>query len=132
VRFDILSAPVIQQKRRERDFHAESWSASYRFDPDGWFSRQLLSTAPSTKENSGFRNERVDTLINAARQTADKQQRLELYAEIESITNEELPIFYLHHLTLLEAGASKLKGYQPAISGLFSTQQAGIRTTWLA
>jgi peptide/nickel transport system substrate-binding protein len=132
VRFDIYSAPVILQKRREREFHADSMAASYRFDPDGWFSRQFLSTAPSTKENSGFRNEQVDQLIITARQTADKQKRLELYAEIDSIVNDELPILYLHHLTLLEAGALKLKGYQPAISGLFSTQRAGVRTAWLA
>jgi hypothetical protein len=35
-------------------------------------------------------------------------------------------------LTLLEAGVLHLKGYQPAISGPFSTQGAGIRTAWLA
>jgi hypothetical protein len=46
--------------------------------------------------------------------------------------NDELPILYLHHLTLLEAGALNLNGYQPAISGPFSTQGAGIRTAWLA
>jgi hypothetical protein len=54
-----------------------------------------------------------------------------LYAEIDSIVNEELPVLYLHHLTLLEAGAMHLQGYQPAISGLFSTAGGGIRTAWL-
>jgi peptide/nickel transport system substrate-binding protein len=132
VKFDVLSAPVLRQKRRERDFHADSMSASYRFDPDGWFSRFFLSTSPSTKESSGFRNERADKLIVEARQTADKRKRLALYTEIDSLVNEELPILYMHHLTLLEAGSLKLQGYQPAISGLFSTKGAGIRTAWLA
>jgi peptide/nickel transport system substrate-binding protein len=132
VKFDILSAPVLRQKRREREFHADSMAASYRFDPDGWFSRFFLSTSPSTKESSGFRNERVDRLIVEARQTADKRKRLALYTEIDSVVNEELPVLYMHHLTLLEAGSMKLQGYQPAISGLFSTRGAGIRTAWLA
>jgi peptide/nickel transport system substrate-binding protein len=132
VKFDIISAPVLRQKRRERDFHADSMAASYRFDPDGWFSRFFLSTSPSTKESSGFRNERVDNLIVEARQTADKRQRLALYTEIDSLVNEELPVLYMHHLTLLKAGSMKLQGYQPAISGLFSTRGAGIRTAWLA
>jgi len=32
---------------------------------------------------------------------------------------------------LLEAGVMHLKGYQPAISGPFSTAGGGIRTAWL-
>ncbi len=123
---------VLRKKRRDRDFHAATAAASYRFDPDGWFSRQILSTAPSTKQGSGFRNPKADALIREARRMADQQKRLELYAAIDSIVNEELPILYLHHLTLLEAGVLNLNGYQPAISGPFSTQGAGIRTTWLA
>jgi ABC-type transport system substrate-binding protein len=132
VRYNIYGAPILRRKRRDRDFDAESTSASYRFDPDGWFFRNLYSTAPSTQRTSGFHNARADKLIIEARRTADKQKRLELYAEIDSIVNEELPILYLYHLTMLQAGAMHLKGYQPAISGPFSIRGAGIRTAWLA
>ncbi|MDH3599204.1 MAG: ABC transporter substrate-binding protein [Candidatus Tectomicrobia bacterium] len=128
----IYDAPILAHQRRTRAFHAESTAASYRFDPDGWFSRQILSTAASTQSASGFRHEKADTLIATARRTADTRKRLELYAEIESLVNEALPILYLHHLTLLEAGMMHLKSYQPAISGPFSTRGAGIRTAWLA
>ncbi len=131
VKLDVLSAPILRQKRRDREFHADSMAASYRFDPDGWFSRYFLSTSPSTQEHSGFRDERVDRLIVEARQTADPRKRRELYTEIESLVNEALPILYMHHLTLLEAGSMKLQGYAPAISGLFSTKGAGIRSAWL-
>jgi ABC-type transport system substrate-binding protein len=129
---NIYEAPVLRKKRRDRDFHASPASASYRFDPDGWFSRSILSTAPSTQRSSGFRNVRADKLITEARRTADRHKRLELYTEIDSIVNTELPILYIHHLTLLEAGVMRLKGYQPGISGPFSTRGAGIRTAWLA
>jgi ABC-type transport system substrate-binding protein len=132
VQHHIYELPVLRQKRRDRDFDAESTAGSYRFDPDGWFSRHLLSISPSTKEFSGFRSERADKLIVEARQTINKQKRLELYAEIESIVNEELPYLYIHNLTLLEAGVMNLKGYQPAASGLFTTKGGGIRTAWLA
>ena len=132
VKLDLYSAPILRQKRRAREFHAEVTSASYRFDPDGWFSRNILSTSPSTQEHSGFRDPRVDSLIEAARQTAERQKRLELYTEIDSVVNEELPLLYLHHVTLLQAGAIQLQGYQPAIAGLFSFSGGGIRTAWLA
>lgn len=128
----IYDTQELNQKRQARAFHAESTAASYRFDPDGWFSRYLHSKATSTRATSGFRHAQVDTLIDTARSAPDKLKRLELYAEIDSIINQELPILYLHHLTLFEVGVMHLNGYQPAISGLFSTQGAGIRTAWLA
>jgi peptide/nickel transport system substrate-binding protein len=128
----IDDSPALRQRRRDRSFHVEPTSASYRFDPDGWFSRAILSTSPSTQMDSGFSNERADRLIAEARRVADRHKRLELYAEIEGIVNEELPMLYLNHVTLLEAGAMNLHGYQPAVSGAFSTRGAGLRTAWLA
>lgn len=132
VRFLLDGAPVLRRRRRDRKFHMESTSASYRFDPDSWFGNVVLSTSPTNRTLSGFHNARADRLIMEARQTADKQKRLELYGEIESIINEEVPLLYLHHITLLEAGARNLQDYQPGISGAFSTRGAGIRTAWLA
>ena len=123
---------ILRQKQRDRDFHAISAAASYRFDPDGWFSREILSTSPSNQQGSGFNHAKADQLILEARQTPERDKRLALYAEIDSIVNEELPLLYLHHLTLLEAGVANLRGYQPAISGPFSTRGAGIRIAWLA
>ena len=128
----VLGEPVLRKKRRDRDFHAMPAAASYRFDPDGWFAREFLSTAMANRQGSGFQNDQADRLILEARGTADRAKRLERYTALESLVNDELPILYLHHLTLLEAGALNLHGYQPAISGAFSTQGAGIRTAWLA
>jgi len=131
VRFNIYDEVALNQKRRERAFDADSTAASYRWDPDGWFSRQILSTAPATKTNSGFHNEQADRLIAEARRAADRTRRLDLYAAIDSIVNAELPLLYLHHLTLLEAGSRRLKGYQPSVSGAFSIRGGGIRTAWM-
>lgn len=132
VHHNTYDSTVIRKKQRARDFHAVSTSASYRFDPDGWFSRAVLSTSPSNQQGSGFNHPKADQLILEARKTPDRNKRLTLYAEIDSIVNEELPMLYLHHLTLLEAGVPNLRGYQPAISGPFSTHGAGIRTAWFA
>jgi peptide/nickel transport system substrate-binding protein len=132
VTFLIDDDPVLRDRRRNRSFHAEASGAGYRFDPDGWFSRMFLSTSATNRMHAGFRHNKVDRLITEARQTADKQKRLALYTEVESLVNEELPILYLHHVALLEAGSMHLKGYQPGISGAFSSKGAGIRTAWLS
>jgi peptide/nickel transport system substrate-binding protein len=132
VNYNVYDAAVLLQKKRSGEFHADSQANAYRFDPDGHVSRNVLSTSPQTKETSRFRNERADKLVLEARQTADIKKRLELYREIEVIVNEELPILYTHHLTLLEAGAMNLKNYTPGISGAPSTKGAGIRVAWMA
>jgi peptide/nickel transport system substrate-binding protein len=132
VKYNIYDAAVLRQKRRAGDFHADSMAGSYRFDPDGWFSRQVISTSPLTQGQSRFRNERADKLIIEARQTADKAKRLELYHEIDTIVNEELPVLYTHHLTLLEAGGMNIKDYRPSISGSPNTHGAGLRAAWMA
>lgn len=59
------------------------------------------------------------------------EERLEMYGDIDSIINEELPILYLHHLTLLEAGSLRVKGETPAVSGAFSSKGGGMRTAWI-
>ncbi len=131
VQYNIYDAPVLRQKRRDRAFHADSAAGSYRFDPDGWFSRQILSDGSQTQRESGFRNEKADKIIAEARKTQDQKKRLEMYHDVEMIINEELPILYTHHLTLLEAASLKLKNYTPGISGAPSTQGAGIRVAWM-
>mgnify|MGYP001465418066 FL=1 len=132
VNYNVYDAAVLREKRRSGDFHADSMAAAYRFDPDGWVSRQILSTAPTNKETSRFKNARVDKLIAEARTIVDKQKRLHIYAELDSIVNEELPLLYTHHLTLLQAGTPNLKNYQPGVNGAFRLQGSGVRAAWLA
>jgi peptide/nickel transport system substrate-binding protein len=132
VNYEVVDTSVRSSKRRSGDFHVDSAAGSYRFDPDGYFGRQVLSTSAYTKQMSRFRNERADKLILEARKTADIKKRLEIYREVDGIVNDELPYLYTHHLTLLEAGAMNIKNYQPAISGAPSTRGSGIRTAWMA
>lgn len=132
VKLNISDAAVLRQMRRKGDFHAESMGGSYRFDPDGWFSRQILSTSSMTQGQSRFHNERADKLIVEARQTIDKKIRLELYAELDSIVNEELPVLYTQNAAMMQAGVKNLMGYQPGVSGHPSSSKAGFRTAWLA
>lgn len=132
VKLNISDAAVLRQMRRKGDFHAESMGGSYRFDPDGWFSRQILSTSSMTQGQSRFHNERADKLIVEARQTVDKKKRLELYAELDSIVNDELPVLYTQNAAMMQAGVKNLMGYQPGVSGHPSSSNAGFRTAWLA
>ena len=132
VNYTIVDSAIIRQRRRAGEFHADSEAGAYKFDPDGWYAREIHSQGATTKYVTRFRNEKADKLIEEARGTRDPKKRLEIYTEVDSIVNEELPVLFTHHLTLLEAGVMNLQNYQPAISGSPHTQGAGLRVAWMA
>ena len=135
VRHEIHPNNVLREKYRQGAgqagvYDAESSANAYRADPDGWFYRSLRSTASTTKLRSGYQNEAVDKLIQEARITRDRRQRLTLYTEVENIINQDLPLIYTHTVPLLQGGVKSLAGYQPAFAGPFSTVRSGIRTAY--
>ena len=131
VAYNVYDWAVYGKKIRAGEFHVTNSGGSYRFDPDGWYSRQVLSSAPLTRR-IGFRHDKADKLIHEARGTVGKRKRLALYAEVDSIINDELPYLYTINASMLQGGSMRLKGHQPALSGPFTTAGGGIRTAWLA
>jgi peptide/nickel transport system substrate-binding protein len=131
VTFEIHPTPVIQDKYNKGAFDLDSSANSYRIDPDGWFSRSILSTAPETRRRHGYVNEKVDQLILAARVERDKDKRRQMYADVESLINKDLPLVYTHYVSLLQAGTKKIHGYKPAFTGPFQYAGGGLRTTWI-
>ncbi|MEZ5856367.1 MAG: hypothetical protein R3D67_17045 [Hyphomicrobiaceae bacterium] len=126
----IFDNPALIQKYKKKEFSIDSTAYSYRFEPDGWYGRGVLSTSPDAKLRTGYKNERADKLIAEARMTLDKAKRLELYTEVESIINDDCAIIYTHAVPLTSAGTKRLKGYTPAFAGPFSVSGGGIRTAY--
>ena len=131
VTFEIHPTPVVQDKYNKGAFDIDSSANSYRIDPDGWFSRSILSTAPETRRRHGYANEKVDQLILAAKLERDKAKRRHMYADVDSIINQDLPLIYTHYVSLLQAGTNKLQGYKPAFTGPFQYGGGGMRTAWM-
>ena len=109
---------------------SNSTATSYRFDPDGWYSRWLHSSGAEGKLRVGFKNAKADKLIEEARLTLDKNKRKELYTEVDGIVNDEAALIYCHAVPLTSAGVKNLKGYQPAIAGPFTWSGGGVRSAW--
>jgi len=131
VTFEIHPTPVIQDKYNKGTFDLDSSANSYRIDPDGWFSRSILSTAPETIRRHGYKNEKVDQLILAAKVERDKAKRRQMYSDVDSLINKDLPLIYTHFVPLMQAGSKRIKGYQPSFTGPFQYAGGGLRTTWL-
>ncbi len=129
---EVFDNPVIRQKFKKNDYGIESTANAYRFEPDGWYSRNILSTAPEVKIRTGYVNLEADKLIIQARATREKSKRIELYTAVESMVNDDCVNIYTHCIPLTTAATKNLKGYTPAIAGPFSTSGAGIRTAYFA
>lgn len=131
VTFEIHPTPVVQDKYNKAAFNIDSTANSYRIDPDGWYSRNILSTAPETKRRIGYANEKVDQLILAAAVERDRAKRRQMYADVDSLVNQDLPLLYTHFVPLMQASTKKLKGYKPAFTGPFQYAGGGMRTAWM-
>jgi len=107
----------------------ESMTLESNQSPRGMCCRHFRRTG-SRRRVSGTQG--PNPLIVEARQTPDLKKRLEWYREVETIVNDEFPMRYTHHLTLLEAGAMTIRDDQLAISGSPSTKGAGLRVARMA
>lgn len=127
---EVFDNPVLRDKYRKNDWGIDSTATSYRFEPDGWYSRWLHSEGAEGKLRVGFKSEKADKLIEEARLTLDIAKRKELYTEVDGIVNDEAALIYCHAVPLTSAGVKRLKGYQPAIAGPHSWSGGGVRTAY--
>ena len=129
---EILPGPVMLEKQNKGDYNIDSTANSYRLDPDGWYGRNILSTAPETRRRNGYKNEKADQIILAARKEGDRAKRRQMYADVETLVNRDLPMLYTHFVPLMMASnKARVKGYNVSYSGPWSYTGGGMRRTWI-
>ncbi|MBD3282296.1 MAG: hypothetical protein GF387_01680 [Candidatus Portnoybacteria bacterium] len=111
VNLKILNIGEIQQEYiRPREYQALLFGQVLGIDPDPfsfWHSSQ--------KKDPGlnlalYDNQTVDTLLEEARQTLDKQERIEDYKEIQQTIVEDAPAVFLYSSYHLYINDQKIKG----------------------
>jgi len=127
---EVFDNPVLREKYKKNDWGIDSTASSFRFEPDGWYSRWIHSEGAEGQLRAGFKNERCDKLIDEARMTLDMEKRKDLYREVDSIVNDEAVIIYSHAVPMLGASVKRLRNYEPATSGTPSWSGGGIRTAY--
>jgi peptide/nickel transport system substrate-binding protein len=127
---EVFDNPALRAKYSKDDWGIDSTATSYRFEPDGWYSRWIHSQGDEGKLRVGFKNERCDKLIEEARLTLDNNLRKEMYTEVDSIVNDEAALICHHGVPLTTAGVKSLQGYAPAIAGPYSWSGGGVRTAY--
>jgi len=96
----------------------------FRHDPDGYFRFYYHSKDPN---NPGYRNAKVDELMDKAVTTVNRQERRRFYAEMQQILYDEVPYIPMYTTYKAEAMQKYVKGYVP----MFSDSREFFKETWL-
>lgn len=104
-------AAMIERVSQESfDGYLTSWGTLWYPDPD------RLSDMFHSEDaglHHGYDNERVDTLLEEARELDNPEVRQDRYHEIQSLVADDAPISVLTNYTNVVATASEVSGYQP-------------------
>lgn len=96
-------------KAGEIDMHLQAWGTAPQGDPD-YFPSTLIATDASS--NVGYSNTELDALLEKGRSLFNTADRQPVYAQVQAIINEDLPLIPLFHKTQVSVGNGKVKGYR--------------------
>lgn len=112
------------QSLRNGEFHAFANSfMPETVDPDVTFSFLYDSSAIPSPNRMRFSNERVDELIELARQTTDREERAQYYSEALKIVTDQVPTIFIDHDIQTVATSADIEGLQ-----LHTTYDVGVDT----
>jgi peptide/nickel transport system substrate-binding protein len=99
---------LLGEEKRGAMFHAGT--ASLWPDPD--FALAFAYYSP-VEGITGYKNERVDDLIERGRTTTEEGERRRIYEELQALLWEDLPAIPLYYSGNADGVRSEVKGYEP-------------------
>ncbi|MEM7301990.1 MAG: ABC transporter substrate-binding protein [Pseudomonadota bacterium] len=108
-------------KSGEIDMHLQAWGTAPQGDPD-YFPSTLVASDGSSNVG-GYSNPKLDALLKDGRKLFANDKRRPVYAKVQAIINDDLPLIPLFHKTQVSVGNGKVKGYRihPAETYLATT-----------
>jgi peptide/nickel transport system substrate-binding protein len=99
---------------------------SFRPDPDGYVFPYFDSQG--TLNYGGYKNPKLDALIQEARQNFNHDERRSLYVEIQQTLLDESPNWWWYVAYNFEAMSTKLQGFTQS----FTQRRFGFKRSWLS
>lgn len=111
-------AAFLKEFIHPRNFDATLMGWTIPIDPDGYNVWHSSKTNTGELNFIGYKNSRVDELLELGRRTNDQRQRKKLYAEFQEILAEEQPYTFLFVPDSLPVVAKRFRGIEEAPSGI--------------
>jgi peptide/nickel transport system substrate-binding protein len=86
-------------------------------DPDELY-LPLYSTSP--RNVTGYSNPEMDRLLDQGRRTVDLEKRKQIYAQVQQIINQDVPVFYAWDRPFVSVISNKYTGYKNTILSFFN------------
>ncbi|MCD6526613.1 MAG: peptide-binding protein [Desulfuromonas sp.] len=111
-------ASLLKEFIHPGNFDATIMGWTVPIDPDAYNVWHSSKTGPGELNFIGFKNARVDELLEQGRSTYDQAERKRLYDEFQQILAEELPYTFLFVPDALPVVARRFRGIEEAPSGI--------------
>ncbi len=111
-------AAFLKEFIRPGNFDATLMGWTTPIDPDGYNVWHSSKTGPGDLNFIGYKNDRVDQLLELGRRTIDQQQRKVIYDEFQQILAEDQPYTFLFVPDSLPVVAKRFHGIEEAPSGI--------------
>nr|WP_320051018.1 peptide-binding protein [uncultured Desulfuromonas sp.] len=111
-------ASLLKEFINPGNFDATIMGWTVPIDPDAYNVWHSSKTGPNGLNFIGFKNERVDELLEQGRSTFDQAQRKQIYDEFQQILAEEQPYTFLFVPDSLPVVARRFHGIEEAPSGI--------------
>ena len=95
-------------------------------DPDSYTFPYYHSTG-TRNPGAGFKNAKVDELLDRGRTIGDLAERKKIYTELQQILEDESPFIWFYAGVNIEAVRNTVKGYLPSFTG----RRPALRQTWV-
>jgi peptide/nickel transport system substrate-binding protein len=112
-------ASFIKEFIKKKRFEAIVLGWGVGTDPDQygiWHSSQM---GPDQLNQISYANPEVDRLLEAGRASCDRQQRVKYYHRLQEVLAEDQPIVFLYFRDALPVVSARVRGIEPAPSGIF-------------
>jgi peptide/nickel transport system substrate-binding protein len=118
VNLRILEWQAFIKMINERHFDAIILGWQLGADPDEYSLWHSKSDFKGGFNFTGFKDKRVDSLIEEGRRTFDKEKRYKIYTTINDLIVKQLPYIFLYYPTSITVVNKKFKGIKPAKAGI--------------
>lgn len=112
-----LDLPTIVTALTKQSFQAALVGWSGRLDPDGNTYTQFHTGGGNNY--SQYSNPRMDTMLEAARQSFDQNQRKSLYQQVNDLAADEAPYVFVYHDVTGQYSTAKVKHFTPISDGIY-------------
>ena len=126
-----VGADEIANLVSSRSFESLVYSEILGGDPDIFAFWHSSQTGDKGLNISGYKNDKVDTLLEEARGSSDKTLRISDYAQVQKIITDDLPAIFLYEQNYIYVQSKKLKGFTGTAIVSPSDRFAGIAGWYL-